>query len=96
MRAVRSSSYAISLRRTAFLKSFKKALFSTSELTCAMTFSGLPSARLLAALAVACLTAAPVSHAMISDSLKNYDLSFRASLRLGTTDSEGCQWPLAP
>ena len=41
-----------------------------------MTPSDLPSARLLAAFAIACLTAAPVSHATIGDSFTGGGLSF--------------------
>ena len=63
------ASDAISLRRTA-LPDFKRAFSSSStrDPTCAMTSSDLPSARLLAAFAIACLTAAPVSHTTIGDS----------------------------
>ena len=66
---------AISLRRTA-LSDFKRAFSSTRDPTCAMTSSDLPSARLLAAFAIACLTAAPVSHATIGDSFTGGGLSF--------------------
>jgi hypothetical protein len=63
------------LRRTA-LSDFKRAFSSTRDPTCAMTSSDLPSARLLAAFAIACLTAAPVSHATIGDSFTGGGLSF--------------------
>ncbi len=69
------ASDAISLRRTA-LSDFKRAFSSTRDPTCAMTPSDLPSARLLAAFAIACLTAAPVSHATIGDSFTGGGLSF--------------------
>ena len=79
---------AFSLRRTA-LSDFKRAFSSTRDPTCAMKSSHLPSARLLAAFAIACLTAAPVSQATIGDSVTGGGLavlraasfeSFRQSL----------------
>ena len=75
------ASDAISLRRTA-LSDFKRAFCSTRDPTCAMTSSDLPSARLLAAFAIACLTAAPASHATIGDSFTGGGLSFLSTASL--------------
>ena len=58
------------------MSDFKRAFSSTRDPTCAMTSSDLPSARLFAAFAIACLTAAPVSQATIGDSVTGGGLSF--------------------